>query len=74
MVCVHLESLIASVNERAQFLGCVLESFGYGLLTVMTGFTLNSLWGNKQTRYPSRLLLTVLALIWVLSTGVCLSI
>lgn len=51
------------------FLGCVLESFGYGLLTVMTGFTLNSLWGNKQTRYPSRLLLTVLALIWFLSTG-----
>ncbi|KAJ7463695.1 hypothetical protein FB451DRAFT_1265247 [Mycena latifolia] len=53
----------------SMLLGCALESMGYGVLTVMTGFTLKSLRDNTQTRYPSRLLLTVLFLIWILSTG-----
>ncbi|KAK6966523.1 hypothetical protein R3P38DRAFT_2754699 [Favolaschia claudopus] len=59
-----------SITEHgAMFLGCIMESFGYGILTVMVIFTVRSLLANKQTRYPSPLLLTVLACIWLLSTG-----
>ncbi|KAJ7439123.1 hypothetical protein FB451DRAFT_1302840 [Mycena latifolia] len=55
--------------DGACLLGGMLNSMGYGILTVMTGFTLKSLLANKQLRYPSRLLLSVLSLIWILSTA-----
>ncbi|KAJ6518274.1 hypothetical protein C8R47DRAFT_9817 [Mycena vitilis] len=55
--------------QGGMLLGTVLESMGYGVLTVLTAFTLKALADNRQTRYPSKLLLTVLTLIWLLSTG-----
>ncbi|KAJ7480878.1 hypothetical protein FB451DRAFT_1238659 [Mycena latifolia] len=55
--------------DGACLLGAMLNSMGYGILTVMTGFTLKTLLENKRPRYPSRLLLSVLSQIWILSTA-----
>ncbi|KAJ6544149.1 hypothetical protein B0H19DRAFT_1267452 [Mycena capillaripes] len=57
--------------DAASFLGCVFESMGYGIMTVMVGFTLRALVGTKRKPMTStsRRLLVVLFLIWILSTA-----
>ncbi|KAJ7320874.1 hypothetical protein DFH08DRAFT_388532 [Mycena albidolilacea] len=60
--------------DAASFLGCVFESLGFGLMTVMSGFTLRALLGNGRQRTTlvtsrNRRLLVVLSLIWILSAA-----
>ncbi|KAJ7156517.1 hypothetical protein C8R43DRAFT_998235 [Mycena crocata] len=53
--------------DAACFLGCMLESMGYGLFCMMAGFTLRANFiKDRSSKRP--MIIAVLALIWILST------
>ncbi|KAJ7141765.1 hypothetical protein C8R43DRAFT_1200788 [Mycena crocata] len=55
--------------DQASFLGCALESACYGVLTLLSVFTLKTIINKDRKSGPRRPLVVVLVLIWVLSTA-----
>ncbi|KAJ7083083.1 hypothetical protein B0H15DRAFT_427072 [Mycena belliarum] len=54
--------------DTACFLGCVLETLGYGVFSMMAGFTLRTILIQQRLVKRSSWILLVLVLMWLLST------